>query len=43
MEQERGNGGGIEKEEITNETYAEYPEERKTALHLKLKKNYLKK
>jgi len=35
MEQEKGNGGGIEKEEIINETYAAYPEERKTALYLK--------
>ena len=36
MEQEKGNGGGIEKEEIINETYAEYPEERKTRTMLKV-------
>ena len=34
---EQGNGGGIEKQENTNETYAEYPEERKPALFLMFK------
>ena len=37
MEQEKGNGGGIEEEEIINETYAEYPEKRKPAQFLMFK------
>jgi hypothetical protein len=34
---EQGNGGDIEIIELINETYAEYPEERKTALYLRFK------
>jgi len=34
---EQGNGGDIEIIELINETYAEYPEERKPALYLRFK------
>jgi hypothetical protein len=35
---EQGNGGDIEIIELINETYGEYPEERKPALYLRIKK-----